>query len=616
MQRSTFGINLDQGVALTSPIEFDQLFVDAESEAKIKLLEWLQTGEQPALFGGQIGSGKTTLIEYAFFKSKIQPDMIFHFDRDTLNISPSDSWSIVFIEVFQYLAEKDLVNKEEIPSEYIELLGGSSEAWQHSLSQIRLHSFSKEALEKRKAFGLLMESTQSYLSKFLDLLIGKINSIKSEPLFLFASGVDKFEPGSSGYYALRDVLEALTSYKTLFEVNAVHLFSAEPWMRKIDRIVISPLDAAQVGKILEKRLGVYAKNYVLEIPLIAKYSGGIARQALRLLDSFLSIQKKSDNNIQAFQKAIKNVNRDLFAFSQRPETALMQNVYKNQFLETDLISIPGDKETAKRAVFGNWVVLAEHLHESRWRAYVNPLIRFSFISGREPEDADTLLLKKYAQQTGTSGYGLDLDVQQVGWRETLLNELENPIELNVTQVLDSISSALLSTQRADRIIVGFKDSTVANVVRAYFEAKSNTYEYQSWKHYILEDDGESTPLIDILKSFDDEFIDVYSYEFSGDFSQSSIEELDMHRDSFIDKQMIWWIPQRNLKKYLERWTQLRQFFQIFILEEDLRKSLSMSEIQSDIDFMAELAESEKTAPFVYVENLKIVLNYLKGIAHE
>jgi len=51
------------------------------------------------------------------------------------------------------------------------------------------------------------------------------------------------------------------------------------------------------------------------------------------------------------------------------------------------------------------------------------------------------------------------------------------------------------------------------------------------------------------------------------------------------------------------------------LDEDLRGSLSVEEIEADLDFMEELADSEGTAPFFYVQNLKVVLEYLKGVNH-
>jgi hypothetical protein len=612
MKRNRFGINVDEGVALTNPDDFEQFFVETDSITKKKLLEWLKSGNQSVLFGGQIGCGKTTLIEYAFHESHIKPDIVFHFDSGSLNLSAIDSWSIVFAGLFNHIASLNLIGMDEIPVEYVDILGETSEVWHESLSQIRLESFSQATIEKNKAFNRLLELNQEHLPNFFTSLIKKIGSQKNDPLIFFASGVDKFEPGSSAYFELNDIFQILSAHKTLFEVNAVHIFSGDSWMRKMDKIVISASETGQIEKMLEKRLGRYAKTYAKEIPLIAAYSGGIPRQALRLLDSFLAVQKQMLNNYKAFFQAVENVNRDFFAFSQRPENALMQNVKKNQFLETDLISLSGDKETAKRAVFGNWLILKEHLQESRWKSFVNPVIKSSFVE-IEPEEPEIALFKEYAKQTGISNFGLDANIDQIGWHETLLDQLETSIELNVTQILDSISSALLSTQRADRIIVAYKDKGIADAVRAYLEAKSNTYEYQVWSHYLLEDGQETSPLIKMIQLFPNQLVDVFSFDFSGDFSKKTLDELNLRRDSFIDKQLIWWIPKEKLSTYLGRWTQLRQLFQVYVLEEDLTKALSIDEIESDLDFMSELAESEGTASFSYVKNLKIVLDYLKEV---
>ena len=167
MKRNKFGINVDEGVALTTPEEFERLFVDAQSDAKKRLLEWLRTGDKPISFGGQIGCGKTTLIEYAFHESDIKPDIIFHFDIGSLNLSEIDSWAIVFTELFRYIADNDWIDIDEIPTEYKEILGGARDVWHESISQIRLESFSSASIEKNKIFNSLLESGQDIFLIFL-----------------------------------------------------------------------------------------------------------------------------------------------------------------------------------------------------------------------------------------------------------------------------------------------------------------------------------------------------------------------------------------------------------------------------------------------------------------
>ncbi|MBF0546696.1 MAG: hypothetical protein HQM08_19775 [Candidatus Riflebacteria bacterium] len=613
MKRNRFGINVDEGVALSTAEEFGMLFIDTNSEAKQKLWDWIKKDEKPVLFGGQIGSGKSTLIEFVLQKSEKKPDLVFHFDRYNLNLSTVDCWKIVFVELFRYLATLGHTNIKEIPNEYKKILGKTSDSWIASIPQIRLETFSRDSIEKSKSFINLLEADKDYLPDLFVSLVNKTTSLTGSTLFFFASGVDKFEPGTAAFFSLTEALHTLRRYRTLFEVNAVHLFSGDSWTTGLEKIILTPSTDDQVEKMLEKRLGAYSKSYSKEIPLISKYSGGLPRQAVRLLDYFLVNQKKTKNRLSALNQAVENINRDFFAFSLRPESMLLKNVNNKRFLEANMISLPGDTGTAKRALFGNWIIINGQLTDNRWDAFVNPIVKGSFIKIK-PEEPEFALLKNYARQTGISEIGLDGNTQLLGWQNALVERLESPIALNITDILDSISSALLSKQRADRIIIAFENREVFEAVRAYLEAKSNTYEYQIWKHYKLDSLKES-PLLKMLEYFSETSVDVFSFEFSGNFPQNSLDELNIRRDSFTDKQLIWWIPKNKLKTYLERWTQLRQLFQVYVLEEDLAKSLTVKDVQSDLDFMKELEEPENSAASLYVKNLQIVLDYLKEVMH-
>ena len=62
-----FGINLDEGLALTEET-LDKFYVYCFKDEPQKIIAWLKnnTIETPLLFGGQIGSGKSTLITKIF----------------------------------------------------------------------------------------------------------------------------------------------------------------------------------------------------------------------------------------------------------------------------------------------------------------------------------------------------------------------------------------------------------------------------------------------------------------------------------------------------------------------------------------------------------------------
>ncbi|MBS3952479.1 MAG: hypothetical protein KGZ88_05985 [Methylomicrobium sp.] len=611
MKRNQYGLNLDEGIALTSKEDFDLLYLESDSEVENRLVNWIKNSSSSVIFGGQIGCGKTTTIERALHIAEKRPDIICHFDRNHINPSPIDTWLIVFAEVARFSAPQAFsIIIEHLPG-IQKILGVSTDEWKETVKLTLLEKYSPKALIKHQKFKELLEPLLEYLPGILKTILQEIESILGRRIFILASGVDKFELGTSAYISLSEPLTVLASFKTLFEVNAVHLFANDRWTQGLKKEVLAASSPHWIEAMFNKRLGVYAQVYKNQIPSLATYSGGIPRQALRLLDHFIIQQKHYPNQNDAIIHSVEAVNRDFFSFAKKPKNEFLKAVAKQNYLETTLVSITGDQETAMRAVFGNWIILKQPQQDSRWQVLVNPVIKSSF-ADLSIDDPEMLLLKKYADQQGMSAHGLDIDIQMKEWQETLRGVVDHPLALNITEILDTISSSLLSKNREDRIIVAYENHQNAEIVRAYFEAKSNTYEYQVWKHIAVLGGKQQSPLNEILNFFSDETIDIYSVDFVGDFTNEQLSELNLRRDTFIDKQLIWWIPKNKLAQYLVQWTQLRQLFQIFILEDDISKSLKIEEIDADIEFMQDLAESENTAEFSYVSNLKKVLNYLKA----
>jgi hypothetical protein len=613
MKRNKYGINIDEGIALTSEDDFQILYIESDSKCESDLIEWIKNGNNAVLFGGQIGSGKTSAIQYAFRETKSNPDITFHFDKNNLNLSELDCWVIVFAEIARFAVDKNINTITNVFPELKDILGNTPELWNETIPQVLLENFSTTALAKRRALVSVLEPIKEHLTVLLKTIITALQEKYGHPILFFAAGVDKFELSKSPYISLQTILAALTSYKILFEVNIVHLFSNDPWTKGLKKIVLTASSNDWITAMITKRLGAYAESYKEEIKVLVECSGGIPRQALRLLDSFLAEQKETKNKRSGMINAIQNVNRDFFAFSRRPDKALLKTVAKQNYLETTFISVFGDATTAERAVFGNWIILKHHKTESLWHATVNPIIKSSIFETTTTEEPLVTLLNTYGIQQGISTSGLDIKTGDVNLQQILLSEIEKPINLNITEILNLIAAALLSKDRADRIIVAYEDKSNFDAVRAYLEAKSNTYEYQIWNHYEIKGGSNQNPLTEMLKIFSEKPVDIYSFDFVGDYTDAELEELNIRRDFFINKQIIWWIPKSKLNKYLERWTQLRQLFQLFILEEDIAKTLKIEDIQDDLNFMIELVESQNTAPGKYVENLKVVLEYLKGV---
>jgi len=93
VKRREYGINLDDGVALSTEEEFRLLYVPCNPDVTACLQGWFADDTQESLLlGGQIGSGKTTLLKEVS-RSFIDAQIItVRFDTDPIDVHhrPSD----------------------------------------------------------------------------------------------------------------------------------------------------------------------------------------------------------------------------------------------------------------------------------------------------------------------------------------------------------------------------------------------------------------------------------------------------------------------------------------------------------------------------------------------
>jgi hypothetical protein len=114
----------------------------------------------------------------------------------------------------------------------------------------------------------------------------------------------------------------------------------------------------------------------------------------------------------------------------------------------------------------------------------------------------------------------------------------------------------------------------------------------------------------ILDSIEKAPADGYSIFFDKKLTERELISFDQKRDKFMDYKMVWWIPFDDLRHYLSYWTQLRQFFKIFRLEEDILGSLTKEEIEEDLDYVSH-NDSETQNKNHIMRRLKKVLSYLE-----
>lgn len=623
MKINRFGINLDEGLALTEET-LEKFYVSCFEDDFQKIIAWLKdnTIETPLLFGGQIGSGKSTLITKIFSDKSLKPDITLKFDKEGLNLDEGDFLSIVLSGFIKKAIELRLdLSFSVLPSELFKL---NADNWQGIVDILSPEKFSMKSFETRISARKKISKQAKYILETISKIGDVLKNNGKSPLIIFASGIDKYDTRSTAFWSLKSSIKVLSNYKTMFEVNAVHLFlpdNTSPFSSNREKVFIQTVSDNDIIEILNKRMGVYAEPIKKELELITKWSGGNPRQAIRLLIHYQPARKNRElNKTGRLANAIKRTTDDLFAYAIKPSFELIRTILRDKKIEVALLSLPGDKESALQALYGNWIFITQGSTNGAWLAIVNPLVKAFFENKKsiiaEPEQK---LLSQYAEINEMSPTGLGFNMLEEDSSQKsadkILQEyfsmgIEEPLSLKLTEILDVISAALLSINRKDRIIVGFKDKDILNAARAYLFAKANSYEYQRFEHRNLLG-GEDKEPINILEETLALDTDILSFEFAGKWTEKQLDILDKFRDRFINYQMLWWIPLKDLKDYLPHWVQLRELFEFFILEDELLGSLSIEDIESDLSFYEDLVESEESSESSMVKNLKIVLEYLE-----
>src|ERR1035437_8524233 len=113
MSRNESGINFDEGVQLSDTFEFEHLYIPFHQVHYSELLYWLNHQNTPLLIGGQIGSGKSTFINKAFSDSHVNPDIVFHFDQDSINIFENNPLLVIIKEIIKKAISENIDRSEE-----------------------------------------------------------------------------------------------------------------------------------------------------------------------------------------------------------------------------------------------------------------------------------------------------------------------------------------------------------------------------------------------------------------------------------------------------------------------------------------------------------------------
>jgi len=620
VKRRKYGINLDDGVALSTDEEFRLLYVPCNPDVTACLQGWFfDDAQESFMLGGQIGSGKTTLlreVSRSFIDARI---IIVRFDTDP--IEPTEGgYSMLLLGRILKVCLKAGVEIDGCGIALSDFPSIDADSWYAFADKTTSRPSNLQEAGLLRDVCAVMTENAELVRRSCGQLLDSLREMTSREPTIIAEGIDKFNPGTSEYFSLKDTLTFLAKRKTLFEVNAVHLFQEQDFRIGIRKLFIGGIGEDMLVQMLQKRLGSYAPVYQNAFSLIIDYSGGNARQALRLLNAyyFRRTQRQNDHTA-AIALACHQVGKNLLNMPYgRFSTDIFTVVKRDKYIEGSLFIDPKTAMGANDAVYHNWLFVQgepDPVTPTQWSALINPLIdeaiEWKADAPRTPEEK---AVRKWAQDHDISPLGLNLPLdnnREPAW-DKFWEEIESSSEketLNILGVLEEIGAGLFGIERQDRIIITYRKHKNLEEVRDFLVGEANTYSHFPCEEITLEGGEGRDPVIELLVRLTDRDPNrIYSVELTGKWTDAQLRDLDHRRDILGDLQMLWWIQQEDLKRYLRFWSQLRQFFRIYRLEDELWRGITMEEIQADIDFINDMSDESEPEG---VRRLSAVLTYLK-----
>jgi hypothetical protein len=634
MIRNENGINFDVGYPLSDD-DFHLLYVDINKDQHQRFLDWIKDVKAaPLIICGQIGTGKTTFIEKGFFETDNQKspfDIKISFDTDTLFHFEGEYWGLFLGKII------DLAGRLKVDISSFRLakdILGSGCSDNDLKEQLLRESISISEIKKQKEVFVKVGNLVTELHPVIKKIISRIEDKNGRELFIYAEGIDKFKYNETAYHFVQGILDFMADYKTLYEVNFVHLYFGNRW-RRSDFIILHNAGKQEVEAVLQKRLGDRYKDFYSGIiPAIAGMSGGNLRQGLKILTEYyyaVEVLKKTAD--QAFSYACSLTrNNSLYITREKFPSDIIKVVYQDGYLLTEMLTEWERRDDIHDALYNNWIMITgESKDKKQWESMINPLIiPASDIITDLPESPEVVLLKQWAKEHETSPFGLEIDKsiseeQIEGAKAEIEPENKDTVASTLTKtrifdIIDSESCGLnpfniidlferlavyfLEEKRKDKIIIAYDDLEIAKIANDFIVGKAATYKPVACKNIFLKNPTAENIFTEIRNN-EDKYT-ALSIFFENALSDKDVLTLNKLRDSFIQNRMIWWIKFDHLRSYLEKWTQLQQFFLIYRLDENLLAWITKEEVLEDLEELEESKSDEMK------NRLKKVLHYLEG----
>ncbi len=608
MQVNKRGMTIDLGYPL-SETEMEDMFVDLFPELRGRCLEWLKDEKNilPMMLAGQIGTGKTTLINQLFLESGIEPDLRLSFDKDDFDISIGGFLGYVFFQTLKALQNLK-VDVRKWGDDFSKATGMSLDK---TITVFFFQEPDAQASIMRKIVLNLFEDQEDNYKVQLAEMLEILSDTLGRPPLIFCEGIDKYQFSGVKIRLLSPILSVLSKSpgKLMCELNLVCTINLDfEWQRQDSLIaILTSSDETEIRELLQRRTGIYSNYRESIFPILAKLSGGNPRQAVRLQAEFeYAYEKLKKPKDEAISYACDRVRND---FLRSGEVAFSLEHLKT--VKRDGFLIPS--EESETPLHWNWILATAEPSIGRIPVKINPLLlpALESFEGLIPEDPEVEKLKLWAQEHDTSPFGLTIpqDMKIEGFIDEMNKSGLMEPALSLEKIFNELASFFLSQRFNSLYLILYQDLEVARLASDYICGKAGVLAEKWFFDGIIDKNVESfNQFFKFLEKHDG-----LSLFYDESLKPKDVEWCETKRDQLIEKRIIFWAKKDKGLSYLNVWPHLRQFLRILELEKEIWRDISQEDIEEDLKLLEEATIPDENKKEVKEKLEKVLLSLKKGL---
>jgi len=576
------GMTIDLGYPL-SETEMEDLFIDMFPELKERCIEWLQDikNVRPMMLAGQIGTGKTTLINKVFLESGVEPDLRLSFDKDDFDVSIGGFLGYVFFQTLKTLRNLGVD---------IQKCGDDlSKATGISLDEIISIFFFQEvgaqaSLTRKTVPKLIEEQEDDYKVQLSEILEILSDTLGRSPL-IFCEGIDKYPLFRGEIRLLSPTLSVLSKSmgKLLYELNLFYAVNLDfEWQRQdASMAILTSSDETKIRELLVRRTGIYSSYRKSIVSILAKLSGGNPRQAVRLQAEFeYAYEKLGKSKDAAIKYACDRVRSD---FLRSGSVGFSLKHLKT--VKRDGFFFPSDEPP----IYWNWILTIGEPTMGKIPVKINPLLlpALESFEGLTPEDPEVEKLKLWAQEHDISPFGLTIPAEMK--IEGFIDEMNKSglmePALSLEKIFNELASFFLSQRFNSLYLILYQDLEIARLASDYICGRANVLAEKWFVDGVVDKNVSSFNQFSALL----EKHDGLSLFYDESLDPDDVIWCEIKRDQLIGKRIIFWARKDKGISYLNVWQHLRQFVRVFELEKEIWRDISTEDIEEDLKLLKEVA---------------------------